>query len=121
MTNEPSELFDEIFQSCLAGSLRTCSCGRTTFNSTGGWDWEKGELEELHENAKTNPERYTDVDYAVQVYDFGIGEIVIGCPCGRAVVIEQFLITEEDRIALYIRKRHQAIIKRSQSILSTLG
>jgi hypothetical protein len=119
--NEPSGLFDEIFSSMIAGSIRTCACGRTTFNPDGGWDWEEGELENLHAQAKADPEKFREVDYSVGTYDFGDGEIVIGCPCGRAVVMEQFLIAEAERIATYIRRRHEKIIERSKRIVKELG
>lgn len=118
---EPSELFDEIFASDLAGSRRTCACGRTTFNPHGGWDWGEGELEFLYAREESEPDRYRQVDHSVGTFDFGTGEIVIGCPCGRALVVEQFLIAEAERIAMYIRKRHEKIIERSRRIVNTLG
>lgn len=118
---DPSDLFEEIFSSNISGSVRTCACGRVSFNPDGGWDWEEGELEDLFAKAKSEPDRYQASDYSVGTFDFGTGEIVIGCPCGRALVVEQFLIAEAERIALYIRKRHEAIIERSRRIVNTLG
>jgi len=117
---EHSKLFEEVFASDIAGAKRECVCGRVIFNPDGGWDWDEGELEDLFVQAKRDPDMFIAVDYSVQTFDFGTGEIVIGCPCGRALVIEEFSIVESARIARYIRRYHEARIGRSREVLTTL-
>ena len=63
--NECSELFEEVFDSALRWSLRTCACGRTHFDGYNQVDWEHGELEALREKANTDPKIYVEHQEAI--------------------------------------------------------
>lgn len=109
MKKQCSELFDKVFDSHSGGCYRECACGRIHFDtSDNGWDWGVGELEEFIRKHKVNPEKYIDHDGTVCCITFGGVEVVYGCVCDIADKWERLIISEENRLAEYLRGKAKA-------------
>ena len=96
-----------------AGSLViTCEfCDRTYFCTWGNGDYEEGELEELREQAKKEPDKYievTDDDAASWGYIDG-RQFVVGCPCNSARKYEDWILSHRYGIAAYFKNRAQRL------------
>jgi hypothetical protein len=76
LTADERTRFERAFSSGGAGLSRQCECGRIFYNSDGGWDWERGELERLQANPKA-----TDLPWAVGTVSIYGGEYVPDCDC----------------------------------------
>lgn len=101
-----SKLFEKIFDSHTGGCRRECVCGRTHFDiSSNGWDWNKGELEELQDKAKKDSDRYVTQDGSVGTMAINDVEIVYGCPCNNAKDYENFILRHADQIKEYLNER----------------
>lgn len=113
-----SNLFAKIFNSGGGGCIRTCACNRIHFDGSeyGGWDWEEGELEELQENSKKNPDRYIEHGETVWTLDLGGLEVVYGCHCEIAEKYERFIIEASEEIAEYLNRKADLDIKAAEKI-----
>lgn len=111
-----SELFSDVFNSKCGGCLRTCECGITYFDTYNVWDWEDGELEDLQQKAKEDPEHYTGIDCAVGTMSIGGIEIVYGCSCDLAQKYEDFILNHAEQIAEYLNKRSEALSEQAKAI-----
>ena len=106
---QPSEEFEEAFDSPGGGSRRSCECGREYFNGDGGWDWEEGELKQLRELAQRDPEGYIELDYSCGGMEVAGEFIVFYCPCGRARAYEELFRRSARGIADYLSRRARRI------------
>lgn len=102
------ENFIEAFHSHSGGSVRECNCGRVFYNSSGGWDWENGELEKL-QASKTA----TDLEWSVSTVVFEGKECVIDCDCWekRAEQIMRFLDGHAVQICDYFKAEKRRMTK----------
>jgi hypothetical protein len=108
-TAAPSEIFERVFMA--AGGVRfTCDgCGREHYASDAGYDFEPGELEDLHDKAAAWPSGYIDHgDESVGVVEFAGQILVVGCPCNRLQRYEAFIWSNREKIAEYLNKRATA-------------
>lgn len=92
--NKKIELFSDAFRSGVGHSVFQCNCGKEFYNSTGGWGWDEGELEELQNSGAI------DLDYTVSTILFEGTEYALDCDCWhkRALLIFDFLISHNPRI-----------------------
>ena len=89
------EVFEDAFQH--SGTCRMeCECGKTYYNSNGGWDWADGELETLAAD-----ETAIDLPYTVGRITFEGKEYANGCDCWieLAAMIYRFLVAYGPSIA----------------------
>ena len=82
---EQLENFETAFHNMVAGSVRTCDCGKVFYNPTGGWDWEDGELEALDKS-----ESATGVDWTVQTIWIQGKEYCNDCDCWHKPATQVF-------------------------------
>ena len=100
-----SELFENIFMSNTSGCLRTCECGRTYFDGYDGTvDWEDGELEDLQEGARLNPDTCIETDHSITTIEINGKEFVVGCSCKEVDKYENFINQHARQIAEYLNK-----------------
>lgn len=112
----PSEDFEDAFSSRSGGCLRVCACGRTVFDVVNRWDWEDGELEELEKKHAENPEEYIPADYSVSTMTIGGDEWVMGCPCNKGRVYQNFINGHDEQIADYLRRRAKDFRGKAEAI-----
>lgn len=112
-----SELFFDVFDSRCGGCLRTCECGITHFDAYNIWDcWEDGQLEDLQQKAKDDPEHYVEHDCAVGTMEIDGIEIVYNCTCDLARKYENFVLNHARQLAEYLNKRAAALREQSLAI-----
>jgi len=112
-----SREFEDAFKDGHGGCRRTCECGRIFYNSTGGWDFEPGELEELKEHPLAE-----DVEWTVETLTILGKEYVLGChKCMDKIrQYEQFIWAYRDPIAKYLSVRVMKIKKGLEETLKNL-
>lgn len=115
-SNQCSELFSDVFDSKYGGCIRTCECGITHFDTYNIYDWEEGELEELQQKAKDDPEHYVEIDCAVGTIEIGGIEIVYGCTCNLAKKYEDFILNYAEQLAKYLNKRATMLREKADKI-----
>lgn len=119
---KPSDEFWSAFRS--AGSLVIlCEhCGRTHFCTTpGAGDYSAGELEELLDKAKQDPDMYRE-DGTYSSIEWGyIGgkQAVMHCPCNEEKIApyEQFIIVHAEQIMEFLQARAKAKLTTAQRLL----
>jgi len=116
MSDKCSQFFEDIFDSRVGSSVRTCCCGRVYFNPDGGWDWEEGLLEELYAEAEKDPDKYRALDYPVGYMMINDQTVVYNCPCGTAERYEGFLVKHARQIATYLNGRAKFLRKEADAI-----
>lgn len=105
--NSEKQINFEVAFGGTGGSVRICECGKTFYNSDGGWDWEDGELERLEKNDAI------DLDHAVGDLFFNGTMYVDACDCwhAKAERLMGWIDDNAHRIAHYLnseKKREQA-------------
>lgn len=81
-------------------------CGRTHFAdhaSTG--DYEEGELEDLLAKAAENPQQFICHEDLSEWFTFLNQQVVIDCPCGYAVALQESLWGQRKKIMEYFTDR----------------
>ena len=111
MSEQCSEIFEEVFNSRVGGCVRDCACGQTYYDDYNDYDWEPGELENLKENSNAIP-----FDYSISTMSINNEEIVIGCDCGRAKKYEEFILRHAEQLAEYLNKKAEALKEKAESI-----
>ena len=91
------------------GCRRNCSCGITTYNPDGTWDWEEGELEALRKDKNA-----IEVDYSVPSVEIDGKEFVVGCPCNGLYKYEGFIWANRELIVQYLRLRAKTMNKMAE-------
>jgi len=108
------ENFERAFASGLSGCRRTCHCGKVFFHDDeGDYDWEEGEMVELHVMAKLADPIAFALGYSVGTVVIEGTEYVVDCTCWhkRAEQIMNFIDRHAYQIADYLtleKKRKQA-------------
>lgn len=103
-----SEEFERAFSANTGTSDSTCElCGRRLFGGSGTIGYEDGELEDLRQKAKAEPDKYHEFDG-----DDGVSEglidgkrFIFGCPCNRLRRYEDFVWAHRRQIIEYLKKR----------------
>jgi len=103
------ENFETAFHDNSGHCSLMCACGKTYYNEDGGWDWQEGELEKLH-----NDKNAINVDCSVGGVQFEGAEYANVCDCWhkRAEKIIKFIDAHAYSIAEYLtleKKRKQLI------------
>ena len=111
MTEQCSEIFEEVFNSHCGGCVRTCTCGKTYYDTYNDYDWDDGELEALEKDP-----RAVALDYGVGTMSIAGEEIVFGCDCDHARRYENFIISHASQLAAYLTKRAAALEEEAKSI-----
>ena len=113
----PTELFEDIFHSGSSGCIRTCDCGRTYFDEYDTTvDWAEGELEDLQEKAKDNPEKFIPGDFSIPTLSIAGREFVLGCLCNESQKYEDFINNHDRQIAKYLNKKAEDLKTKSNEI-----
>lgn len=114
----------DMFQNCITDGgtpVATCGfCGRTHFALDGYFD--EGELEDLLQKQKDEPEWYLSFDCG----SIPIGELagtiaLYGCPCNALRRYENFIITERDKIVEYLKRRTEEHRKKNVADTDSLN
>lgn len=116
-TKEPSEEFLQALEhSHSGGGCRAdCQfCGRITYDSSGIWDWDEGELEDLNKRNDEDSDKVIAVDYAVPIAYLDGKQYVIGCPCNSGRKYEDWIWNHRDLIAEYFNLRTKRILDESK-------
>lgn len=116
MDKQCSELFENIFRSHCGGIVRTCDCGRTHYNEADASFFDEGELGDLIEKTKEQPDKYFATDYTITTMEIGHSEIVCGCVCAIAEKWEDFLIEQSQQIAQYLNSRAKMLREEASTI-----
>ena len=105
--------FEKAFDPGRGSSVAACECGKVFYNSNGGWDWEDGELEKLHEDPTA-----VDLDWSVGYVCFEGSHYVSDCKCWteRAEKIMAFLDGHEISIANYLNLEKQRKITEANMV-----
>jgi hypothetical protein len=111
-----SELFSNIFDSGCGGCIRTCECGITYFYGCHHWDFEEGELEELQQKAKDDPDHYVEQDCSIGTLEIGGIQIVYDCSCDLARKYENFILDHAGQLAEYLNRRGAILREKAESI-----
>lgn len=111
-----SGVFEKAFDSHCGGCVRTCSCGRTHFDSVNFYDWDERELDQLLLKAKAEPDSFIAHDHSIGTMEIGGKEIVIDCPCDLAWKYEEFIIAHAVQLANYLRLRAIELRERADKI-----
>ncbi|KKN96807.1 hypothetical protein LCGC14_0164510 [marine sediment metagenome] len=123
---KPSDEFWAAFR-CGGSLVILCEhCGRTHFCTTSGAvDYNEGELEELLEKAKKDPDMYRE-DGTYSSIEWGyIGgkQSVMHCPCNEEKIApyEQFIIVHAEQILEYLQSRANKKLRSSQSLMDKVN
>ena len=116
ITDQCSELFADIFDSCSGGNIRTCACGRTFYNYMDTGSFDTGELEKLEAKQKSKPEKYFACDHTIGTMEIGDVEIVYGCQCDLAKKYEQFILAHAEQLSEYLRRYAATLREKADSV-----
>ena len=107
----PSEMFVRAVTTG-GGLWLTCElCGRECFeDSESAGDWDPGELENLRQMQKEDPEKYVGLDTVCTGYING-RQVVTNCPCNLLRPLEDWIWSHRDIIASYISKRVDEMVQ----------
>lgn len=101
---KPSEEFWDAITNTGTNYAECGFCHRIHFIvSEKGFDWKEGELEELLEKSKKNPEKYIP-DYehdSISLGDLDGRQAVYNCPCNSVSRYEQFISEHKHIISEY--------------------
>lgn len=111
-----SKIFHDIFDSGSGGCFYECNCGRVHFDTYNHWDWEDGELEDLIDRSKLNPDKYIAQETAIGFYSVGGMDLVKDCPCNGAVNMESLLLLSSSGIADYLNAISRSLLKEAEDI-----
>lgn len=111
-----SEDFERAFGTNSCGCRRECFCGRVHFDTWNHWDWEKGELETLEENATKQPDKYIGEPNSISAYRLMGKEIVLGCKCNSGAPYEAFLKNHAPEIAAYLNDWSKRLQKEAEEM-----
>jgi hypothetical protein len=104
------ETFEQSFRDNLSGCRASCVCGREFYNPGGGWDWSEGELEALA------AQKATASEYAIGYVTFEGKTYVDHCDCWheRAKRIGNFVLDHREKIAEFLNKDRERLLKRAE-------
>lgn len=107
------ETFERAFRDGVSSCRGTCACGREFYNSSGGWDFDEGEIEALEADPNA-----TATEYAVGYVTFEGVTYLDVCACWhpRAAKIRDFLRAHDSKIAAFLteeRARKQSEFERA--------
>lgn len=104
---------------CTGGSpaLDCQLCGRNLFNLSGEF-MDPGELEDLLEKQKQNPEKYCGMDNQVHSGHLLDLQIVINCPCNGLRLFEEFILGHSRFICTFIAEVNKERRARADEIVS---
>lgn len=77
-----------------------CSCGKSHFDSTCDT---LIDVEVFISKAKANVDNYKNRQGPFKIMDFGRTQIVVGCDCNDASVIESFFLKNRQKIEIYFK------------------
>ena len=101
-----TEDFIRAFDSGIGTCRAICECGIVHFDEVQQhYDWEEGELEELQEFAKYNPEAYVAHDHSIGFIEIDNKQVVIDCSCNTVDKYEDFILNHVVQIAEYLNRR----------------
>lgn len=104
-TEQCTELFGKVFHSGTGGLVRDCSCGRVHFHDDETEDFDEGELEQLREKAKEQPDKYIPQGWTIETMEISGCDIVFGCTCDTARKYERFIVNHDTQLAKYLNAR----------------
>lgn len=102
----PSLDFEDAVSDSVTTSAATCElCGRLTFNYDLERDGDEGEWELYLKGSEQDPDKFILVDYSIPLGRVGGFQVVLGCPCNKLRLYEEFIWDHTGEIALYLDKR----------------
>lgn len=102
-----SDIFMRAVCSIGSPSILCEFCGRTHFAPTSDLDWDEGELDELLDREKKEPDKYL-ADHSVSSILWGYldgRQIVAGCPCNSGRKYEDFILRHRYVIVDFLQAR----------------
>jgi len=116
MSEQCSEIFEEVFEVHCGTNKKTCCCGIVHFDGyNSGISWEPGELEALRQKAKSDP-NYDEHDGSIGWMEIAGREIVFGCSCEMAANWEKFIRTHAVQLKNYLNKLAEAYRAKADEI-----
>ena len=92
-------------------------CGRVHFASDERNSFEEGELEELRENAKKEPDRYIECQCtSIQWGYFNGVQVVYDCPCRKARRFEDLVWDNRYAILKFLTTRSERILSEAKDL-----
>ncbi|HRZ85700.1 MAG TPA: hypothetical protein P5277_02870 [Candidatus Paceibacterota bacterium] len=89
-------------------------CNRTHFVNSSKEDFDEGELEELLQLAKTNPDKYIYHDDLVEWGYLNRKQYVADCPCNSGYPYEQLFWNSREMISQYFKVRASKQLAQAQ-------
>jgi hypothetical protein len=123
LDKEPSKAFEDAFRDHIGTSDATCElCGRHVFGGTGTLGYELGELEGLRAKAEKDPDRYVEVPYdGVSLGRIEGKQTVLGCPCNRLRMYEDWVWGHRRQIIEYLKKRIKERLEDAETEAESIG
>lgn len=114
--NNITSRFRSSFNDGMGSCYAVCACGREHYDSSDNhWDWEDGELENLIERDKTDP-NVIGQDGSIGGVELMGCRIIDNCECDLAEKYENFLLRHAEQIADYLRSMAKEMKEKSESL-----
>lgn len=116
MKHKPKQTFFDAFKLPVGSCRGVCNCGKTYYNSNGGWGFDDTEIEQLKVMGAI------DLDYSVGFIELEGRTYIYDCECWheRAIQIQSFIDGHNHQIANYLNGEAKAI-KEAANIAPTVG
>jgi hypothetical protein len=115
MIPEPSEEFLEAFSEGSSGVIVECDfCGRVYFATDDFGDFEEGELEELREKAKKEPDKYIEVDYFTSRVAVAGKTYAWKCKCNMVRRYEDWIWSNRRQIVRFLKAKTERRFKAAE-------
>jgi len=104
--------FEQAFRANHAGCRGVCDCGKSYYNSSGVWDFEEGELEELEKSDAINS------IYSIGYINLEGSEYIDVCPCrdDRVETILNFIDSHSSQIAEYLNLESSQMMAKAKEM-----
>jgi hypothetical protein len=112
---EPSYEFIATFTHSGSNHVSCEFCKRVHYSPSSDFDWEDGELEELNELNRKNPDKY--IAHEEDSIRYGVidgKQFVDGCPCNSVSLYERLIIANRYQIIDFLQVRAEKIARESE-------
>lgn len=118
---ECSEDFIEAIRENIGSIRGTCEfCGVTYFDESAG-HYDEGELEELKQQEKDQPDLFKEQDGGVSFCRIEGLQYIMGCPCNGPRRYEDWIWGNRWMIAEYLKTRATTILKNAEEFAAAAG
>jgi hypothetical protein len=111
MNSDKLDNFIVAFRGGISSCRMTCACGKEFFDIEGDWDWEDGELDELHADPNATP-----VNGSVSEIEINHNTYVTDCNCwhDKAEKMVNFMDSQAIRIRDYFAAEKRRLLRAAE-------